>query len=179
MSKNILPPMIAAASLIVDTNPEVQFVLVLAPNRSPAEAQELLARRSSSFPLHLVEEQTREALLAADAAAIASGTATLEAALLGTPMVIGYKETWLNWNTLGRLTHPDHYGLPNLLARRRMFTELIQNDLNGERLAAEIVALLDKKNQDLRHQLSRLKEEPGEADASQRAAEQVLDALRP
>ena len=95
-------------------------------------------------------------------------------------MVIGYKETWLNWNTLGRLTHPDHYGLPNLLARRRMFTELIQNDLNGERLAAEIVALLDEeKNQDLRNQLSRLKEELGEADASQQAAEQVLNALRP
>jgi lipid-A-disaccharide synthase len=176
--RHILPPMIEAASLIADANPKVQFALVIAPNRSPAEAQELLARRSSSFPLQLIEKQTREALFAADAAAIASGTATLEAALLGTPMVIVYKETWLNWNTLGRLTHPAHYGLPNLLASRRMFTELIQNDLNGERLAAEIVALLDEeKNQDLRAQLRQLKEDLGEADASQQAAEQLLDAL--
>lgn len=177
--RHILPPMIDAAALIAAARPEVQFILVIAPNRSADEAQQVLAKRSTTATFHLIEKQTREALVAADVAAIASGTATLEAALLGTPMVIGYKETWLNWNTLGRLTHPDHYGLPNLLARRRMFTELIQNDLKGERLADEIVALLDEeKNQNLRAQLRQLKEGLGEADASHRAAEQVLEALR-
>ena len=60
--------------------------------------------------------QTRDALAASDAAAIASGTATLEAALLGTPMVIVYKESAVNWHTLGRLINVDHFGLVNLVA---------------------------------------------------------------
>jgi len=79
---------------------------------------------------------------------------------------------------LGRLTHPEHYGLPNLLAGRRMMTELIQNDLNGERLAAEILSLLNaKRNEDLRAQLREVQQELGEDDASRRAAQRVLAAL--
>lgn len=179
---NILPPLIEAASLIAMDRPEIQFALVIAPNRSLTEAQEILARRTKrlSLPatLRLVEHQTREALAAADAAAIASGTATLEAALLGTPMVIVYRESFLNWHTLGRLTHPDHYGLPNLLAGRRMITELMQNDLNGERLAAELVSLLDvTRNESQRADLRSLRENLGEADASRLAAQKILSLI--
>jgi lipid-A-disaccharide synthase len=179
---NILPPMLAAAGVIAASRPEIQFALVIAPNRSLAEAQQILANQSppSNRPatLRLVEHQTREALAASDAAAIASGTATLESALLGTPMVIVYRESFLNWHTLGRLTHPDHYGLPNLLAGHRLFTELIQNDLTGERLASEIISLLDAtRNEDLRTQLQVLRQDLGEADASRKAAELVLGAL--
>jgi lipid-A-disaccharide synthase len=177
---NILPPMLDAACVVARKRPDVQFALVIAPNRSPAEIQEILAHRTESLPatLRFIEQQTREALSAADAAAIASGTATLEAALLGTPMVIVYRESALNWHTLGRLTHPDHYGLPNLLAGRRLITELIQNDLNVERLSSEIISLLDaKRNADLRAQLREVGQVLGEDDASRRAAELVLTAL--
>jgi lipid-A-disaccharide synthase len=178
---NILPPMIEAATLISQTKPEVQFTLVIAPNRSAAEAKAILGSRQglgSIERLRIIEQQTREALFAADVAAVASGTATLEAGLLGTPMVIVYRETTLNWNTLGRLTHPDHYGLPNLLSGRRMITELIQNDLHGARLAAEIISLLEpKRNADLRAQLSELPQRLGAGDASRRAAQRILTAL--
>lgn len=179
---HILPPLLEAAVLVARDRPEVQFTLVIAPNRSRAEANEILANQPSatSLPstLRFIEHQTREALAAADAAAIASGTATLEAALLGTPMVIVYRESALNWHILGRLTHPDHYGLPNLLAGRRLVTELIQNDLNAERLALEIISLLDaNRNRGLREQLCELRQDLGEDDASRRAAERVLAAL--
>jgi lipid-A-disaccharide synthase len=179
---NNLPPMLDAASVIARDHPEVQFTLVVAPGRSPDEAKQMVANHNSiaSLPatLRIIEQQTREALFAADVAAIASGTATLEAALLGTPMVIVYKESAINWNTLGRLTHPDHYGLPNLLAGRRLMTELIQDDLNGERLAAEIISLLDtKRNEALRAELREVRQNLGQEDASRRAAEQVLTAL--
>jgi lipid-A-disaccharide synthase len=175
---HILPPMLDAAALIARDHPEIQFTFVVAPGRSPDEAKQLLANRSLPATLRIIEHQTREALSAADAAAIASGTATLEAGLLGTPMVIVYKVSASNWHTLGRLTHPDHYGLPNLLAGRRLMTELIQNDLNGQRLAAEILLLLDaKRNRDLRAQLSEVRQSLGEGDASKRAAERVLTAL--
>lgn len=179
---NILPPMLDAAAVLARDHAEVQFIIVIAPNRSAAEANEIVANfgAAASLPatLRLIEHQTREALAAADAAAIASGTATLEAALLGTPMVIVYRESTINWNTLGRLTHPDHYGLPNLLARRRLMTELIQNDFNGPRLAGEIVALLEpERNRDLRAQLREVQEGLGKDDASRRAAKRVLNAL--
>ncbi|HXM35648.1 MAG TPA: lipid-A-disaccharide synthase [Pyrinomonadaceae bacterium] len=178
---HILPPMLDAACVIAQDHPEVQFALVVAPGRAPDEVKQIANHRAgASLPatLRIIEHQTREALASANAAAIASGTATLEAGLLGTPMVIGYRDSTLNWHTLGRLTHPDHYGLPNLLAGRRMMTELIQNDLNGKRLAAEILSLLDaKRNQDLRAQLREVQQVLGEDDASRRAAERVLAAL--
>src|SRR5438034_7628655 len=86
----ILPPMLDAAALISKQRSDIQFVVVVAPNRNLDEARAIVADRKygSSFTdsLHLVHHQTREALAAADAAAVASGTATLEAALLGTPL---------------------------------------------------------------------------------------------
>ena len=88
--------------------PEVQFVVVVAPSRSSDELREIIrAQRAVPEPLpsciHIVSDSSREALAASDAIAVASGTATLEAALLGTPMVVVYKESLINWHTLGRL----------------------------------------------------------------------------
>src|SRR5205807_60339 len=79
------------------------------------------AHSSSSIDsLRIIHHQTREALAACDAAAIASGTATLEAALLATPMVIVYKESAVNWHALGSLITTEHFGLVNLIAGRRL-----------------------------------------------------------
>lgn len=181
--RNILPPMLDAAALIAKDHSAIQFALVIAPSRTAEEVRRILAdgaagRASLSPAFRIIEHQTREALAAADAAAIASGTATLEAGLLGTPMVIGYRESFINWHTLGRLIHLDHYGLVNIIVGREMVTELMQNDLNGRRLAAEILNLLDpEKNQRLREELSELSERLGHSDASRRAAERVLAAL--
>jgi lipid-A-disaccharide synthase len=182
--ERILPPMLEAAALISARRPEVQFVVVVAPSRSSDEVRDIVrAQRATPLPLpwclHIVSGQSREALAASDVAAIASGTATLEAALLGTPMVIVYKESALNWHTLGRLITTDHYGLVNLVAGERVATELMQDDLNGERLASELLLLLDKKrNQDARQRLSQVAGQLGEEGASQRAAEHILAALR-
>jgi lipid-A-disaccharide synthase len=178
----ILPPMIDAASLIAAGHHEIQFVLVVAPSRSLPEVDDVLLKvkinESLKTRLRIVEHQTRETLAAADAAAICSGTATLEAALLNIPMVIVYKESAVNWHTLGRLTHPDHYGLPNIVAGRRLFTELMQNDLTPQRLATELLALLDTERQtELRNELQKIREQLGEADASRTAAERILHAV--
>src|SRR6266850_421011 len=181
--ERILPPMLEAAALISARRPEVQFILVVAPSRSSDEVRYIVrAQRATPEPLpsclHIVSGQSREALAASDAAAIASGTATLEGALLGTPMVIVYKESWVNWNTLGRLITVDHYGLVNLVAGERVATELMQDDLNGERLANELLLLLDgKRNEDMRSRLREVAVQLGEGGASQRAAKQILAAL--
>ena len=182
--ERILPPMLEAAALISARRPEVQFVVVVAPSRTSEELRNIVrAQRSTPLPLpsclHIVSGQSREALAASDVAAIASGTATLEAALLGTPMVIVYKESMINWHTLGRLITIDHYGLVNLVAGERVATELMQDDLNGERLASELLSLLDgKRNEAMRQRLHEVAHQLGEGGASERAAEHILAALR-
>jgi len=181
--ERILPPMLEAAALISARHPEVQFVVVVAPSRSSDEVRNIVrAQRATPEPLpsclHIVTGQSREALAASDAAAVASGTATLEAALLGTPMVVVYKESMINWHVLGSLITVDHYGLVNLVAGERVATELMQDDLNGERLAKELLLLLDaERNAAMRSRLAEVAHELGEGGASQRAAERVLDAL--
>jgi lipid-A-disaccharide synthase len=182
--ERILPPMLEAAALISDRLPAVQFVIVVAPSRTSDELRDIVrAQRAMPLPLpsclHIVSGQSREALAAADVATIASGTATLEAALLGTPMVIVYKESMINWHTLGRLITTDHYGLVNLVAGERVAIELMQDDLNGERLANELLSLLDaRRNEAMRQRLDDVAHQLGEGGASQRAAERILDALR-
>src|SRR5438876_4147632 len=177
----ILPPMLDAALVISKQRPEVQFAVVVAPNRDPNEADEIICGGyDSSFKnsLRVVHHETREALAAADAAAVASGTATLEAALLGTPLAIVYKESFLNWHILGRLITAEHYGLVNLIAGRRVATELMQNELNGERLGQELLALLDPdRNRAMRDELKRVAQKIGAPGASSRAAQAILEFM--
>ncbi|MDQ3172674.1 MAG: lipid-A-disaccharide synthase [Acidobacteriota bacterium] len=178
----ILPEMLDGAAIISVTRPDVQFVLVVAPSLSPDEARDTIRARtaSSHVPevLRIVHQETFEALAASDAAAVASGTVTLEAALLGTPMVIVYKESPINWHILGRLITTDHYGLVNLIAGERIVTELMQGELNGERLAAELMVLLDdQRNHTLRNRLHDVAHQLGAGGASRRAAERILTAL--
>jgi lipid-A-disaccharide synthase len=178
--QRILPAMLDAAALITQQNPAVQFVIVVAPSRSSKEAKEIIGASTKRLPdkLRIIHHETREALAASDAAAVASGTATLEAALLGTPMVIVYKESAINWHTLGRLITADHYGLVNLIVGERIVTELMQNELNGERLAGELLHLLEPKtNASLREKLREVSAKLGEGDASRRAAALILRFL--
>ena len=178
----ILPAMLNAAQIISNSRSDIQFVVVVAPNRDPDEAREIIARTKSlstlKNPLRVIHHQTRDALAASDAAAVASGTATLEAALLGIPLVIVYKESFLNWHLLGSLIRAEHYGLVNLIAGRRVFVELMQNELNGKRLSEELMRLLEPEhNRVLRIELKEVVRTIGQPGASQRAAERVLEFL--
>lgn len=180
--QRILPPMLDAAVVISRRRPDIQFVLVVAPSRQPHEAETVLASHPATVELRstirVVHHHTREALAAADVAAIASGTATLEAALLGTPMVIVYKESAINWHVLGWLIKTDHYGLVNLIGGRRIVPELMQSELTGERLAENLMSLLDTETGvQMRKQLLGIAHELGEGNGSQRAAETIVKAL--
>ncbi len=175
----ILPPMLDAAARMTQHRTDLQFVLVVAPSRSLEEAEQIIEARKGSTLLpstfRIIHHETREALAASDVAAVASGTATLEAALLTTPMVIVYKESAINWHTLGRLITSEHYGLVNLIAGKRIVTELMQNELNGERLAAELKKLLDPQaNAAMKDLLREVAAKLGAGGASQRAAESIL-----
>jgi lipid-A-disaccharide synthase len=172
--ERILPPMLDAIEELRTVRPEVQAVVVVAPSRTVEETYALISHRQSNG-VKLVQQQTREALGASYAAAVASGTATLEAALLETPMVVVYKESPVNWHTLGRLISVQHYGLVNLVAGKEIAKELMQDDLTGKNLLQELLKLLDPEtNKSTRDQLSDVARKLGEPGASQRAAELIL-----
>jgi lipid-A-disaccharide synthase len=171
--QRILPPMIAAIEQLRSIRPEVQSIVVVAPSRTVAEIREI-----NTANVKLIEEQTREALAASAAAAVASGTATLEAALLETPMVVVYKESPINWHTLGRLITVPHYGLVNLVAGKEIATELMQNMLTSENLTTKLLELLEPEtNRTMRESLREVAHKLGEPGASQRAAEVIVKFL--
>jgi lipid-A-disaccharide synthase len=173
--ERILPPMANAIRKLKETHPEIQPVIVVAPSRTIEETKQILSSLNS---ITMVHGQTREALAASDAAAIASGTATLEGALLETPMVVVYKESAVNWHTLGRLITVPHYGLVNLVAGSEIATELMQKDLTADNLVQELIKLLDpKRNETARVELRRVGNLLGESGASERAADLVLKFL--
>lgn len=178
--QRILPPMLAANAKLASVRPEIQCVVVVAPSRTIEETREIISRQNGGPWIKLIHQQTREALAASDAAAIASGTATLEAALLETPMVVVYKESAMNWHTLGRLITVSHYGLVNLVAGKEIARELMQNDLTAENLSHELLKLLDPAtNKTSRTQLAEVAHKLGEGGASERAAELILESLAP
>ena len=173
--QRILPPMIEAIKLLRTSRPDLQAVVVVAPSRTVEETREIL---HDSQDIKVVQRETREALAASDAAAIASGTATLEAALLETPMIVVYKESPINWHTLGRLITVEHYGLVNLIAGREIAKELMQDQFTAENLSARLLELLEPEtNKTMRESLREVAHRLGEPGASQRAAEQILKVL--
>src|SRR5687767_429247 len=176
--QRILPPMLAAIAKLSAARPDIQCVVVVAPSRTIEETRQILAQQNGAGSIKLIQGQTREALAASDAAAIASGTATLEAALLETPMVVVYKESAVNWHTLGRLITVSHFGLVNLVAGQEIAKELMQNDLTGGNLADELLKLLDPAaNANARKQLGEVAHRLGRAGASERAAELITNFL--
>ena len=181
--QRILPPMLDAAAVISQARPAAQFVIALAAGRAREEVETLIAAANGSIRsvagLRIAQGETRAALSAADVAAVASGTATLEAALVGVPLVVVYKESAFNWHTLGRLINTEHYGLVNLIAGYRLAPELMQNDFTGARLAAELTLLLDaERNAATRARLREATARLGADGASRRAAEAILRAVR-
>lgn len=136
-----------AAALMQQARPELHFVVPAAPGRRAAIEQELLAagmqRAVQDGYLRVLDGQSHQALAACDVTLIASGTATLEAALFKRPMVIAYAVNWLTAQIMkGKKLQP-WVGLPNILCRDFVVPELLQHDATPEKLAAATLAWLD------------------------------------
>lgn len=168
-----------------------QFIIPLASTVRREEVEAMThgagVGRSTKMPasdatqtdLTIVEGDTYNALCYAEIAVIASGTATVEAALAGTPMVIIYRGSEINWRLIRPLIHLDTFGMVNLIAGRRIVPELIQHDATGERIASEIHSIVSDPAR-----LSRIREDLGvvrqvltarEGSAAERAARSVIE----
>jgi lipid-A-disaccharide synthase len=138
----IAPAFLQAAVLLHRQRPGLRFVLPVAPGLRPL-LEPLLAAHAPGLPLQVLEGRSHEALAACDVTLIASGTATLEAALFKRAMVIGYRMNPLTWAIMKRLRYQPWVGLPNILCRDFVVPELIQEDCRPVALAASVAAWLD------------------------------------
>lgn len=175
----ILPVLLDSAELMLGTRPDLQFAVCLAKNRPRSEVADALEARGG-FPgrLAVAEAMTHDVVAASDAAAVTSGTATLETGVLGTPMTIVYKTSAINAGLFRPLIRVEHFGLINLVAGERIATELIQDDFTPEALAGEILSLLDPdRNAAMRSRLRSAVAALGEGGASRRAAEEIKSLL--
>ena len=173
----LLQPMLAALSLIRHDLPEVQGVLPVAPT-----VAETVQQIVSGFPgaLAVVSQQSLTALCAANFALVASGTATLEAGLIGAPMVIVYRVNRLTAWLAKRLLRVPYVGLINIVAGHRVVPELLQEAVSPRAMAAAALSVLrdPAEARRIRGELTALRATMGEGGSSQRAAASVGAALR-
>lgn len=172
----LAPVMAAAAPLIAARIPGAQFIVARAPN--------LADRLFEGFGLpgvtvRIVEGQTDDVLQAADVVVTASGTATVQTALHGKPMVVLYKLSPLTYHLGRRLALVDMYAMVNLIAGKRIVRELIQDDCTAEAAAAETIRILAEPDYRARMvaELPEVCRRLGGSGASERAADAVLDVI--
>jgi lipid-A-disaccharide synthase len=150
-------------------------------NDTPALAAEV---RTEAPMIHLTD-YARATLMHARAAVVASGTATVEAALSGTPFVVVYRLAPLTWLLGRKLVKLDTFAMPNLIAGKKIVPELIQNNFTAQNVVRELNAIIPdgparrQMEADLKMVQRRLHDSPDAESPAQRAAREILGALRP
>jgi lipid-A-disaccharide synthase len=156
----------------------------MAPESSPqfvhAAASGIGSSTGAKVTVTRVEGATYDALAAADCAIVASGTATVEAALLGTPMVVVYRVARVTAAILRRMVLTKHFAMVNLIADRRVVTELMQDDFTPTAVATEVRHLLENPaaRQEMKASLAQVRASLGSGGAIERAAD-VFAAMIP
>lgn len=150
---------------------DLQFFCVCASTIDAREIESVLKHPVLRIPV--ITEDRYDAVHAADLVWTASGTATLETALLGKPMIIVYRLSWLTYLLARLLVRVDHIGMVNLIAGERLVPELIQGEVNAERIVAETRILLDDAQcrSAIAIKLSNLRERLGAPGAAERVAD--------
>lgn len=171
--ERLLPTLLDAAERLAAARPALRFVLPVASSLERGWVASFLAERAVR---PILCDDARLAVGAADAAAVCSGTATLETALLGTPQVVVYRTSPLNWLLVRLLVDLDHASIVNILAGREIVPELLQDDLDPAALADRLAALLDDEvaRARMRAAFYRLRRDLTGGPASVRTAEVVL-----
>ncbi len=174
----MLPAMLGAAERL---DRELGGITVAtAPAPSFSHEQYEAWREMTSLELHMFQGKTYELMAGADLLLVSSGTATLEAGLIGTPMIVPYAASWVSYQVAKALVRTiQFFSLPNLVAGRRVVPELLQSEVTAERIADEALALIRGDGlARMADELAREVRAPfGEPGASGRAADEILALL--
>ena len=172
--QNLLPTMLAAAEKLAHTIPELQFLLPRASTIDTELLQSLLA--SSSVPVTVGEGCVYDMMNISTAAVAASGTATLETALMELPTLLIYRVSTLTYWLSKFLVHLDSIGLPNIIMGHRIMPELWQDEVTADGICQVLQPLLteDSKREQLRQSMAEVRQVMGKAGAVRRIAETIL-----
>ena len=187
-----MPILVEAVAKLRATHPERQFVLALASGLTPAQVNAHLPSNApsgvpsgnptgipSGNPIKIVSESTYDLLAASDVAIVSSGTATVETALIGTPMVVIYRVAPLTAWIARRLVRTPYFAMVNLIAEKRIVPELIQDDFTPARVAQEVEHLLasSEARDQMRRDLAVVRQRLGPPGAIDRAADIIAAML--
>lgn len=174
--KRLLGPMVKAASIISKKlSGKTTFLLPAAESID----NKLLQKYLKGVPgIKVVRGNMYGALRASDAAIVASGTATLETALIGTPMVIVYRMSPLSYGIAKALVKVEHAGLPNIVAERKVVPELLQGDANPEKMANEVISILEgEKREAIIEGYDEIRRNLGRGGATSKVAKAVYNVI--
>lgn len=173
-----LPVLLQAASRLAAARPGIHLLLGLAPTVDRGPVQE--AVKTSGLRVTVLPGRTYEVMRAADLLLAVSGTVTLEAAILGTPMIIMYRAATVTWLLARLLVRGVRFiGLPNLVAGDGIVPELLQSEATPERIADTAAQILESPERQtrMRAALAEVREQLGAPGAAERAAREVLVLL--
>lgn len=172
----LFPIMLKAAERIREQVPGVRFLLGCAPVICPARVQRHVRR--SNIPVQEVYSNSYRVMRASDLLLVASGTATVEAAILNVPMIVTYRVATLTWLLFSGLMKVDTYAMVNIVAGRHIVPELIQKDASPQRLAAEAVGCFrDSRLTVMQSELEQVVRQFGAPGASDRAADEIFKVI--
>jgi len=176
--ERLLPPLLASAHLLQKEIPDLQFIIPLAPGIPKTMLSSLM--ENISVPVKVVEGFTYDVMNLSELLITASGTATLEGAILGKPMIIIYIVSLPTYWVGRALVRLDHIGLVNLVAEKDIAPELIQKDVNPQRIADEAFRILRDPilSRKMTDSMGEVRQKLGEPGAAQRAAHIVVSLLR-
>jgi lipid-A-disaccharide synthase len=171
----LLPEMLKACRILVDKLSPLQFILPIAGTLDPDFVRDIL--RQFTVPVNVVREEIYDVISVSDVAIVASGTATLETALLEIPMVVVYKVSASSYAIGRKFIHVDHISLVNIIAEKTIVPELIQGEANPERIASEVRELIVQggKAREMKAALAEIRGKLGTPGASQRTARIACD----
>jgi lipid-A-disaccharide synthase len=173
----LLPEMLRACRILTEKISPLQFILPIAGTLDPAFVRDILGQ----FPVRVsvIRDEIYDVIGVSDAAIVASGTATLETALLETPMVVVYKVSGVSYAIGRRFIRVAHISLVNLIAGCAVVPELIQAEANPERIAAEVRDIITRhgKAKEMKASLAMIRGKLGTPGASQRTARIACDML--
>ena len=169
-------PFLKAAQLLRDKFPDLHIVVPLVNGKRRAEFEQIKAEIAPKLNLQLLDGHAREAMIASNAAILASGTVALECMLAKCPMVVGYKMKAFTFWLAKKLIKTPYVSLPNILAGKEIVPELLQHDCTPENIANHVLPFLESENTELKATFLALHKQI-RCNADEQAAQAVLDVL--
>lgn len=177
--QGILPAMLDAACVLHKTFPSIQFLIFQARTVENSDIEPLLKKLSTDMQIKTIRQDYYDGINACDVCMVASGTATLETALLQKPMVVVYKTSLITWALAKALIKIPFIGLVNIVAGKKIVPECLQFQATGLGIARELRSILtdEVRLAEIKSELKALAQRLGPPGASRRAAQAILKNL--